>query len=245
MQPTKQYSKAPITEAVIDIRTTRTNVDLQAAESALSAELADYPNKHKVMQASFQLQLGAEGASSATDSTQSGYRFLPADQKQVAQFGVEGFTFSRLNPYSGWHVFQPEARRLWDLHRRVFSPPMVTRVAVRFINRLDLPPNQEGLSAYLTSLPQFSSKIGQSPERFFLQLCLPQESPLSTLILNEALVPGPPDKVSILLDLDLFRENTSITEENVLWELIEQFHVRKNDVFESLITAKTRRLIDD
>jgi hypothetical protein len=71
--------------------------------------------------------------------TPIGWRFVSPDKLHVFQARLNGFTFSRLPPYVDWESFRTEARRLWDLYRAVANPIAPTRIAVRYINRLDLP----------------------------------------------------------------------------------------------------------
>lgn len=77
-----------------------------------------------------------------------------------------------------------------------------------------------------------------------MQLQLPQDDIKAMLVLTEAKAQGPPDKLSILLDIDVFRDTEIPSDEAALWQLLEQFHVRKNEIFEASITDATRRLID-
>lgn len=68
------------------------------------------------------------------------------------------------------------------------------------------------------------------------------------LIVNEAPeVPPAEETLSIRLDLDMFREQYEepwpADDDTLIWEFLERLHERKNEVFESSITNRTRRLI--
>jgi uncharacterized protein (TIGR04255 family) len=246
MKPTHQYSKAPITEAVIDIQTqapSETKPDI--FDALAKAEVKNYPLKSGILQGSIQLQVGPGAQGSLSSQKFLGVRISGPDQKQLIQLRVNGFTFSRLHPYQGWHNFQPEAQRLWNLYRESIKPERINRVAVRFINRLDLPIDTNNLDNYVTMLPKVASGLGDRIEGFFMQLKLPQPELKAMLVLTEAKAEGPADKLSILLDIDIFRDTEIPQEEDKIWQLLEEFHVRKNGIFESSITAATRRLIDD
>lgn len=65
------------------------------------------------------------------------------------------------------------------------------------------------------------------------------------LVINQAIVPPPtPDVVSIILDLDLFREGDIPSNEIDIWHILEQMHEHKNIAFEACITERTRELIN-
>jgi uncharacterized protein (TIGR04255 family) len=115
---------------------------------------------------------------------------------------------------------------------------------VRYINRLDLPLPLEDFKDYLRTVPEVSSDLPQGLSGLLMQLAIPQEDIGALLLLNEALLPSPdPDTVSILLDIDLFRELETSIDEEELWRTLDQFRVRKNYVFEACITERTKELI--
>ena len=57
----------------------------------------------------------------------------------MAQFRVDGFTFSKMVPYTSWEEVFAEALRLWRVYVQVASPRQVARIAVRYINRMRVP----------------------------------------------------------------------------------------------------------
>ena len=75
-----------------------------------------------------------------------------------------------------------------------------------------------------------------------MQVILDQPDIRGVLVINQALIPPPQPKiVSILLDLGLFNKQQRAVED--LWEFLEKLHIRKNEVFESTITNKSRELL--
>jgi uncharacterized protein (TIGR04255 family) len=196
----QKYSRAPITEAIIDLRVeARDGLTLGDLERCQAGEEAAYPTKTKIMQAISQLQLGGpEGALAQSGSPeQVGLIFKSRDEKQIFQVQREGFTLNRLGPYPGWLIFRDEARRLWNIYRRHAQPRKVLRMAVRYINRLDFPGPRVELKQYLKTAPEVSGEIAQVLGSFVMQLSVPQNEIRSTLQLTEASVPSPgPDTVS-------------------------------------------------
>jgi uncharacterized protein (TIGR04255 family) len=242
------YPKAPITEALIDIRVTLPG-EITVADLARVniGEEIGYSQRRNRFAIEGQIAIGeqaiGEQVGTATRQTHVGYDFLSGDERQIVQVRLDGFTFSRLAPYDCWETFRKEARRLWELYRAVVEPVSVTRVAVRYINRLDLPLPLEDFKDYLRTVPEVSPDLPQGLSGLLMQLAIPQEDLGAVLLLNEALLPSPdPDTVSILLDIDLFRELETSIDEEELWPILDQFRIRKNDVFEACITERTREL---
>jgi uncharacterized protein (TIGR04255 family) len=184
------------------------------------------------------------GTSPAQAPPLIGHSFQSGDGKQIVHARRDGFLFSRQQPYEGWERFRTEARRLWDVYRAVTRPEAVTRVALRYVNRLDVLPSDGGLKDYLRVLPDVPKGLPDIVSDFFMQLQVPQEGLSGTLILREAtLEPSPSGMAYVLLDIDLFRVAELPQEEGPLWDFVERLRTRKNEVFEECITDRTRELI--
>lgn len=163
------------------------------------------------------------------------------------QARLDGFSFSQLAPYDTWDTFRSEARRLWQIYSSVAKPEIVKRVAVRYVNRLDLPVSSSGdldFKDYLKTVPEISPDLNQSLSSYFMQLHIPQEDLQANLVLNEAIFPQERhDVVSVLLDLDLFSLIELSSDGDEVWKLLERFRRRKNKIFEACITDKTREIL--
>ena len=63
--------------------------------------------------------------------------------------------------------------------------------------------------------------------------------------MNAATVQSPLiDHVSLLLDIDLFKDQNVPQKDNEVWELFSHLHRQKNKIFEAFITDKARELFD-
>jgi uncharacterized protein (TIGR04255 family) len=158
-----------------------------------------------------------------------------------------GFTFSRLAPYQSWPPFRSEARRLWEVAQPVVKSEVVTRVAVRYVNRLELPLPFGDFKEYLRTVPEISPSLSQGLSAFFMQLHMPQPDISAVAVLNLRLEPVAAEplqkSVTVILDVDLFKESEIPQNDEGLWALFEQLHVKKNEIFEACITDRTRELI--
>jgi uncharacterized protein (TIGR04255 family) len=245
MQIQKHYSRAPITEALIDIQAQLPQeIKLDVLAQVYSSIQNEYPKREEVLMVQGQMIVGESVGATASQS-QIGYVVFSNDQKQILQMRLDGFSFSRLAPYNCWEAFRDEAKRLWNIYQSLTHPETIVRLALRYINRLDIPLPIGDLKDYLRTYPEVSSDLPQGLSGYFMQLQIPQEDLAATLVLNQAIVPPPrPDYVSVLLDLDLFRERNIPNEKIGLWDILEQMHERKNKTFEACITERTRELIN-
>lgn len=239
-----QYSRAPITEAIIDLRLKLPkDASLAQLEECGKEEAERYPEKSILKVGVSHVEMG-ESLKTSASSREIGFLFRSKDAKQIFQVHLEGFTVNRLAPYVGWEAFRDEARRLWRLYRKIARPVQLDRVAVRYINRLDLPLPIAELKEYLRTVPEVSPGLPQTLANYFMHLNIPFEDLKLTLVLNQTVVAPPdPSRVSIALDIDLYRTEELTWSDEWLWETLEKLHVRKNEIFEACITDKTRELI--
>src|SRR5438874_6822119 len=124
MSSGQAYPRAPITEAIIDLRVeARMDLTLTELERCRAGEEDAYPKKAVLKRAVGQMQLGGpEGFSHTGSAEEIGFIFTSADDKQLFQVQRDGFTMNRLGPYPGWRAFRDEARRLWKTYRECARP---------------------------------------------------------------------------------------------------------------------------
>jgi uncharacterized protein (TIGR04255 family) len=69
---------------------------------------------------------------------------------------VDGFSASKLAPYTDWHDLRTQARDLWAKYRKATDPVLITRLALRYINRIDIPLPISDLKEYMRTIPEIS-----------------------------------------------------------------------------------------
>lgn len=249
-----RYANAPITEAVIDLRVAHAQDFLIEDLGRIGVAIADsYPSQEPMYRHSGQISFQQPGDPVQVEATHQhgGFTFTSGNKQQIFQARMDGFTFSTLAPYDRWEAFRDEARRLWELYRPAAKVEYVTRAAVRYINRIDIPSPTAQLENYLRTYPEVSADMPSEGliGNFFMQLQFWQDDLDCWLIVNETPVPSPNPETttSVQLDLDLFRDRFEepwpVDEDMAVWSFVEQLHVRKNEAFEASITDATRRLI--
>lgn len=236
------YPKAPITEALIDIQVA-TNVSIDELRKVCAGEEAAYPHVEPLTTNTTAIMVGPDGNAITTTSQPIGYLCRSADNLQSYQARINGFTFSRLAPYPHWRAFSGETRRLWDNYRVATNSQTITRLAVRYVNRIDIPLPLANFGDYLRTLPQLSPELPQGLSGYFMQLMFPLTDSKCDGIINQALIaPARADVVSVVLDIDIFRTTDLPTNEDELWESCEHLRTAKNFVFEACITDDARGL---
>lgn len=243
MQVSRQYSRAPLTEAIIDLKVILPSDITISKLAEVEADVRNsFPNKEAIYTGTVLLQPDSTTPINATQQV-NGFLFRSTDKTKVFQVTLNGFTFNRLSPYTSWEDFRNDAKQAWEIYRKACRPEVVIRAGIRFINRLDLPGPPLDLKEYLRIAPEVTPDLPKTQiNSFFLQLQIPQEDCM--LVVSEALVPPvQPGTVAIILDFDLFREQIWKSDDSALWEYLEKLRTLKNVAFEASITNKMRELI--
>src|ERR1035441_7156319 len=152
-RPRAHLQKAPIVEAVIDFRVLRQEQVASETFASLGSSIGEQYTKTGSIQ-SIEARFGVvHGKPLDTSQTQTdlGWRYQTATE--IAQFRVDGFTFSKIKPYTTWEDVSAEAFRLWKVYVDAAKPRQVSRIAVRYINQMQLPA-VKNLEEYLTAPPQ-------------------------------------------------------------------------------------------
>jgi uncharacterized protein (TIGR04255 family) len=245
----RHYSKAPIVEAVIDIRVQPDGVSDISKLTDLADELKEtFPTRLPLnfLQMGFDVQTPEAPAKFTNTQQQTGWRLNAKDQDRVILLQIVGFTYSHLPPYTRWETFSEEAKVVWSLYRKAMAPSFASRAAVRVINQIPVPLSAElDISTYLNIYPKLPESIPTVASGVFMQLQLPMvdvdDSAKAVLHLATGQQPsgGTP---SLILDIDLSVER-KIDIEADLWTLIDKLGVVKDDIFEACITDKLREII--
>jgi uncharacterized protein (TIGR04255 family) len=237
------YDHAPIVEAILDASIQRvTPVQMEElAEVVLDKE--KYPHRVELITASGQMTVGST-VSASTTTQKIGYQFFRADKKVVVQCRVDGLAVSRLAPYLNWEDVYAEYARHWNRYMEIVTPNEVTQLAVRYVNRFDLPGNRVELSDYFRTYPEISPDIKYDLSGFLNQMHIPMPDIDGQAIITQARVPPPNHSViSVLLDIAVSMAMQTPASELNLESKMSILRSRKNELFEACMKKQARELI--
>lgn len=243
-----RYARAPIAEAVIDIQANLDPApslrDLKAFSKTLRQR---FPLVHSVNSFAVNFAADAEngGMQSNASAAQLGYRLSTESNDRILQVRKQGMSYSHMPPYSSWEQFRGEAQPLWEQYAAALRVKSLTRLAVRFINRLQVHTGDD-IDSFLQVGPRIPEAVSKHVVGFFTQLVLPAVDlgPEYRAIINVGVEPGAaPDVTGLLLDIDVFCEKALPHEDDQMWLVLEQLRHHKNKIFEASITDKVREMI--
>jgi uncharacterized protein (TIGR04255 family) len=236
-------TRAPIKEALIDIRT-RDGDPTPGWEEMLRAELGQqYPEIQPIKSTVFAFNF-TSGTELQTTSNESdaGVRLINLDRLYVAQFRKNGFTFSRLAPYETWESMRDEALRLWEIYVRLMRPINVTRIAVRYINQIDIPIPFNDFGDYLVCDPALPPELPQVLASFLMRYVIPAPNNDMVAIFTQSFEAPSLSHAPVIVDIDCIRDVDLTVEENKCWGFLEELRLFKNSIFFGSITPKARDL---
>lgn len=241
------FPNAPITEAILDIKAklpdgVGLNIFDEFQEN-IKDRFKDRKTKH-----SFQAQLRfSPGKDELTPiipkSKTEGYIFHSKNENKIVQARLDGFTFNKLRPYEDWNKFHSEARELWELYDKIIKPISVDRIALRYINRIEIPLPFDDFSEYILTNPQIAPGLHQSLSHFLMRIEIPNNAIGAIAIITQTIQkPTESQKLPLIFDIDVIKTDSYTEKRSDMWNDFNLLRRFKNEIFFNSITEKTKEL---
>jgi uncharacterized protein (TIGR04255 family) len=234
------YAKPPITEAVIELRYK------EAVEPAMVDKVANLLSKEYPFDEPQQaLEILVEQNGTRLETRYLGKKLSSVDRTDIFVLGLQSFVSSRLAPYTGWDEFSARTKSGWALWRDHIGNRELSRIGVRYVNRIDIPVQRGEIidvDKYLNLRPN-APNLGGPMSAFTVQINRPLGVDDCQLLLTSATVPSPLlGFASFLLDLDVSRESNLPWRPEDVMDLLDLMRGHKNQIFESCVTDEARKL---
>lgn len=238
MPKIQHLKNAPIIEAILDIRvkpSPRVKHDnLAAAHLKINNR---FPIKEALLTKKFTFKFEKEGKPHPKhDETQTGYLFKNQEEEKLVQYRLDGFTYNKLKPYKTWEKMRDEAKELWNLYVELAEPEAVTRIALRFINKVEFSLPIEDI---LTAPPAVPESLPQELSSFLTRVTIREPKIEAAAILTQAFEGVEKNNyIPIILDIDVFKVYDFDPKADTIWDSLEQLRDFKNDIFFECLTEK-------
>jgi uncharacterized protein (TIGR04255 family) len=240
------YPRPPILECTIQISFADKGSDENNVRFARTCEKF-YQRFDREIPQQLSVKLSADrpaDASFSVELQQPSYKLSTEDQTEVAVCGPETLVISQLAPYPGWDAFFARFQREWSVFEDVFKFRKISRVGMRYVNRLDLPPEGDVVrnEDYLLFFPSIPSQFGNT-DQFFLNVTLRRPNIGGVVIINSGITPTPVEnRLGVLFDQDLVAQSDIPRDTAALYTLLNNMRAEKNTIFETCVTDKARAL---
>ena len=242
MAPPRSLKRPPIVEALVDLRASVPGDPKMF--NALADELKDeFPAKEerRDFEAKIEIKDGKLVSQRVGSSDFGGVQVANVDRTIYAQYRPDGFTLNNMKGYMGGDQLIDKALTLWELLVERANPKSVSRVALRYINRLELPVKDgDEFTRYLTSPPELPEGAPQQVSQFLSRIVGHDEQRQATAVVIQQLK-GQRGRqpIAITVDVDVFRTGDFPVDSAVLREILGSLRMLKNKTFFSLLTDET------
>ena len=241
------YTKPPITEAVIEFRFDG-DCDEALREKIARKLKKYYPFKETIQEMVFQSGLNIVSQNvnligvklSSLDRTEVFSLSEKASHNVPDQLRSAAFSVSQLAPYNGWQKLLSRFNDNWSTIEQIIEYRKLTRIGVRFVNRIDVPGHIDDSSHWVNVGIAIPNQL-QKPITFNLQAVISLDTAKANILVG--LGPSPlPHHSAIVLDIDIYTLGVISDREEERIKILEDFHKKKNQLFENCITEAAREL---
>ena len=246
----RHLRNAPIAEALIDLRFHRESQVTDEELDLISKSLSDeFPIKEDHHYGVFEHNLSTEDVSSkVTEQGLRGHILRTSDKDRAVQLMRDRLSVSHLRNYDKWESLLDDTKRIWCLFAEVIRPDVITRIAVRYINKLELPVPMDDFEDYLTASPQIPDGLPQSFASYQLRMIVPKNPMVA--VVNQVFESVEVDNngeqkcIPVILDIDITQKITLAPELEGFDGLIGNLRDYKNEWFFRSITEETARMYE-
>lgn len=242
-QEYKTLSKAPITEALIDIQVQLpADTTIEGLRAFYDSEMkAQFPIMEERMLSTGQIQLKPAQPPEIRSAAPRPDGLLMRSDKDafLVQARLDGFTVNKFHPYVTWTDLKGRTQKLWRQYCKTARPIKATRLAVRYTNRLEMEPGRD-FKDFILTFPEIAPGIPQGLPEFGMRLVIPDESGCMAIVTLSSLHPNTNSETyPMMFDIDAFRYvDLAATEEDEIWSLLDELRDYKNLIFFKSITPE-------
>lgn len=200
-----------------------------------------YPTTKELREFEAQVALAAnQTTSQSAVARHVGYRYEAGGAPSfVVHLRLNELLVSHLRPYDRWETLLAEAQAWWQEYRLACKPEAITRVATRFINRIELPMGGLDFDDYLVAAPIIPKGLPQTFEGFMARIVVPHAETGAHIAMSHLLDAANPQNrtVPVIIDIDVFKETDLPPDSDELWRLLGIMRAVKNQAFFGSVTA--------
>jgi len=236
------YEGAPVINSIIQFRYNPIEEFDEKKIKSLGEEIKEvFPTVQVNVLQSLKIDPKAETKLSVTGNKVEGVRFENEEKDLVLLVGLERLTLESKQKYCGWEQFSADAMKYWKL----FSPHLkgleINGISTRFTNKFELPIETKEIKKYFNVYIEaegFDKEVNQFQMKY-------TSNPSENLTIHTAHILNLPidDLIPYYLDIDVIVHEELANDEQLILSKFEILRDTKNEIFNTLITEETKKLI--
>ncbi len=244
----KYLTKAPIVEALLDFRFG--GISISDIEQLTSVTL---PFKEKLSFFQIRKQISGDESEVFPFTEQGDVRreiilsneedFSKSNRSIAIQ--TDGFIIRQTAPYTGWRDLYDAAKVTFDGYAAIAKPESVIRMASRYINKIDIPLGVFDFDDYFVFGPKVPGDVSRGVFDFHCRTGIQHDQYWSMKAwINQYIYRDPDNRVSMILDIDVFRTEAFPPVWCELENQLEEIHLMKNGLFFGSLTDAALRVYE-
>jgi len=246
MNQHRVFKNAPITEAIIDIQVERQeNCTIDILGKFGEAIDKKFDEQKKRTRFEGKIDFGPEKSPNFTQKSEvDGVAFKCNPENKIVQARLNGYGFSKLQPYEKWETFVSEAKELWGKYRDLVNPSKVTRIGLRYINRIEIPMPVYDFKEYFLTFPEIAEGLPSAISGLFMRLTLPKPCTDYNAIITQAINQATNQSLPIIFDIDVAKTGEFDASSDEIWTFLAEMREYKNEIFFKSLTEKAKGLFE-
>jgi uncharacterized protein (TIGR04255 family) len=244
--PERRYRKPPVVEALCEIYLADSAWD-ETVPGAFYEQVKDeFPQKRQREIQRAEISLGASEATAGVRRMPPWMQFVSEAKHRMIQIAKDLLVVNQLCPYPHFAEWEPEVYQALGIYRELALPKKVSRLGLRYINRVVIPEERVRMEDYFTIYPNLPPRLGNLHGSFMVRVEVPRLEQ-GQLVITFGTAPSPdPGQVqqAFMLDFyDILPINESIDAVDFKKE-IQRAHDNIAVAFEDSITDRLRSLFE-
>lgn len=235
MAVVRQLRSPPIIEALIDLQyAVPDETTVEALDNVASALRRNGDTLKTLHERTVALGTDEDtglGTIKSDNKRLDGFIIRSQHETQVVQLRRTSVTVSQVSRYRGWDTLEALARSVHEAFCLVAHPTVVTRVATRYINRIQLPGGHIDLDDYFTCGPRVPEGAPQTVAAFEHRTQLIDETTMTMAVVVLASENESSVTASFLLDIEAFKTASHAPEFDALLATLGNVREVKNRTF--------------
>jgi uncharacterized protein (TIGR04255 family) len=242
----KQYKNPPITEAVCEFRFELENTfDLKAVDLFFDEIKEKFPKKKKGQFFQVEIKIDAKEKKQEEKRIVREFdQFFSEDEKTLIQLDKERLSIHKLKPYNSWQEFYSLISLAFNSYIKNIKIKSIQRIGLRYINNFEIPLSTFDIEQYFNLRPVMGAGLPQDLVSFMVGTIFAFENGRDNIRVQLIDRLAAPNKTVFVLDMDYFLANPGSIQINEISQWITNAHKNVENIFEAVITEKTKLLFD-
>jgi len=244
-----KYKNSPIILAILEIRYEDPNLkNIEKFSDFKNQVVKFFPNSQKQLTSQLRVDNLSEGQTSISLSGQKVDCFLYSSVDKQTEFTIalDKFNYRQSGPYSSFDDFVKNAKEVWAIHYPLLKDIVITGISLRCFNKIEINEIFDDPSEFFNiSIQAGEDIIKDVVTNYSIRYITHSRDGKRHAIIALSLENRTVNSIPFILDIDVHETEPLKNDLDLLWEKFESLRIEKNRLFNTLITNKTKDILNE